>query len=123
MFNAFYENTLLSVESFQTNNAKDAAEIFVEREKQFGKFSNEKYGEQQFKQDFGKYGESIFDQAIFYTKKHLYVLTAASRTSETVTAKRFLDSARFNIASNQNVAPPPVQNSDAVKFSKIKPYA
>ncbi|MGI8555242.1 MAG: energy transducer TonB [Pyrinomonadaceae bacterium] len=122
MFNAFQGNTFLSVETYQSSSGKSVAEIFYERERNSGESSEIKHKNFRIKQTFKRSKDLYWIRQIFYSKNHLYVLTAASRDGETPAIKHFFDSLIFNFPIDKNSVQPNVTNNKTYLFSKIPTY-
>jgi Gram-negative bacterial TonB protein C-terminal len=94
MFNAYYEKTLLSFESYKAG--KSALNVLQEKETKNGKSSEIKTADYKMKQYIFETEDSYMVRRYFSSKDHIYILTAASRTGETPAMKRFFDSMKFN---------------------------
>jgi hypothetical protein len=92
--NAFSEKTLLSVESYKASKgALMAMYDILEKERELRVIKINGFDAKQhiYRKD-NTYSATIF----FHSKKHIYIVTAASRYGETPIIKRFFDSINFN---------------------------
>ena len=107
--NAYPEKTLVCFESYQADK-KVLDIIRSENKRKSSELKREGYV---IKQVVIRTDKSYMVRQYFNSKTHIYVLTVASRTGETKTMKRFLDSLVFNPNSTQ-------LNPTAIQFSKLK---
>ncbi len=112
ILNAFYDKTLISVESYRANS--DALDTIREQENRDAKRSEIKINGSKIKQYIIQNKDSYVVKQYFNSKNNVYILTAASRTGETSTIKRFLGSLIFDPASK---TPSDPKN---VLFSQLK---
>lgn len=96
MVNAYVDGTLVSIESY---NAFEGALIALYERDAFNKTDIEtkktKESGYTIRQITKKTDEFYMVRRYFNSKNQIYILTAASRTGETPTMKRFLDSVEF----------------------------
>ncbi|MCU1290545.1 MAG: TonB family protein [Acidobacteria bacterium] len=113
MLNSYQQGSLLSFEAYETG--KGGLEAIIEADKQIGNYSEFDRSGVRIKQLIRKADGYYFIRQYFNSKKFIYILTAASRTSETAATKRFLDSLIFNPDLKTPV------NPNIPVFSGIKP--
>ncbi|MCA1624562.1 MAG: energy transducer TonB [Acidobacteria bacterium] len=121
MLNAFREKTLISVESYRAN--KSALDIIRERDnfRKEGESSEIKRGDFRIKQIVMRNNGVYSVRQYFNSKNYVYILTAASRNSETPTLRRFLDSLIFKFTdSKTNQATPSEPQVKTVLISALK---
>ena len=115
MLNAYHENTLVSVEIYEAK--KESLESIFESDKRFPKqavASSFKRNNTTVYQITIKTDEYHCVRQYFYSKTHIYVLTAGSRNGETATAKHFWDSLFFSSESQES------KEDKSVLFSALK---
>ncbi len=115
MINAFHENTLVSVESYETG--KDALKGLFESDKFYPKervVSDFKRDKTQINQLVVKTEDYYCVRQYFASKNRIYILTAASRNGETVVLKKFLES--LTLTSDEQE----IKDDKAVLFSTLK---
>lgn len=113
MLNSFHYDTLLSFEVYETK--KGALYTIYEQDtyrKDIEK-SKLKKGGQSIQQIVLKTDKSYLVRQYFSSKTHIYILTAASRVSETPAMRHFLDSLTFEANTSNS------RNSDAKVFSSL----
>lgn len=93
LLNAFTEKTLLSFEVYEGD--ADALSGDVAADKKAGAYSEINFGGAPIKQIITKTAEFYSVRWYFNSKKHVYIMTAATRTGETPAMKRFLNSLVF----------------------------
>lgn len=112
MVNAYKEATLLSVETYEVQ--KGAIKAFYPFNKKAKEFTDFKLDTLTAKQYVEKNDKFYSKSMYFYTKKQIFVITAASRIGETSVMKHFFDS----IIYNPNTKNQP--KSEAIAFSSLK---
>ena len=115
LLNAYHENTLLSLESYKSN--KGGLEAIYESDTNSTKeiaTSEFKRNGVRIRQVKAKTDDYFLVKQYFNSKTHIYILTAASRTGENPTTKRFLDSLVFKPDTNEK------PDVNAVLFSSLK---
>lgn len=121
MLNAFREKTLVSFETYETNHAKEAADIFLERDKKEGKKSEITFNGLKVKQILINKDGLYAVRRFLISKTHLYILTAASRNGETSALKRYLDSALLKTSNAKSATSETFDNKlKIVSFSSLK---
>lgn len=111
LLNAYKDKTLLSVETYEAK--KDALKGFYRLEKGEN-LSDFKLGTFTAKQFIRKKENFYSNTLYFYSKKHIYIVTAASRIDETIAMKHFFNSIIFKSDSKNE------PNSEAIPFSSLK---
>lgn len=111
LLNAFKEKTLLSVEIYEAK--KDALKTFYPFRKT-GELSDFKLDTLTAKQHIDKKDDFYSKTLYFHSKKHIYIITAASRNGETTAMKHFFDSIIFKSDTKNET------NSGAILFSSLK---
>ena len=114
MVNAYIHGTLVS---FETYDAKKGAVEAIYKGDVYGKEDLAKSTLQKsgyaIRQTVANSGNTYIVRQYFSSKKHIYVLTAASRNGETQEIRRFLDSLGFAADTGRT------QNPTSVSFSKL----
>ena len=93
LLNSYTEKTLLSIETYEAN--KDALRTFYKSHRT-GKISDFKLNSSVAKEHIDKQNNFYSKTFYFYSKKYIYIITAASRNGETMAMKHFFDSIMFN---------------------------
>ena len=113
MFNAYFEKTLISFESYRGD--KSALNALRQSNGENGETSEIKTDGYTIKQVVLKSDKSYSVIKYLYSKNFIYVLTAASRTDETPVMKRFFGSLVFK--PNEKI---PETTPKALTFSQLK---
>ncbi|CAN5346912.1 hypothetical protein BH10ACI3_BH10ACI3_14200 [soil metagenome] len=114
MLNSYFGGTLLSFEIY--DGTKEGLDTIFEDDKDKGKSSDkiestrEKDGKRQL---IRKSDRFYFKRQYFYTKSHIYVLSAASRGNETEQMVRFFSSVKFNKSEEKQL------DASKVKISSL----
>lgn len=117
MLNSYVDGTLLSFERYAGDH--DAAAVMFESDSKSRGVTASSVETRpsglKYRQIVSKTDQMYAVRQYFYTKGHIYVLTAASRGEETVAMRRFLDSV------NIMMKPPATIRPDAIVLSKLTP--
>lgn len=118
MLNAYAENSLLSFERYTANRA--ALDVIRNQDKDDGNSTEIRRGDDvRIKQILTKNDKFYAVRQYFYSKSHIYILTAAARSGETAAIKRFLDSLIFKPLSGDDKTGNN-KTPGAISFSRLK---
>lgn len=116
MLNAYAEKTLISFESYKAKKA--ALDVIRDDDDDNGKTSEIKLADGlRIKQILTKTDKFYVVRQYFHSEDYIYILTAASRSGETATSKRFLDSLVYKSLSADKTGNNLI--SGAIPFSSL----